>query len=111
MNYNEIKCGLQVRIIDFNGVHEERPEHWSTNMDEWQGVLVTIADYDGEYVYIEDDEGKWSWTPEDFENRYSLDHNDPNLVYKRHRSEIFVQRIRAEWKEKQAKKKWTIATS
>ena len=105
MNFDEIKCGMIVRVIDFGGVNEYRPEHWSPDMDEWQGSAVTIADYDGEYVYIEDDESKWSWNAEDFEPYCTLDHNDPNLVYKRHRHDVFMRKVRAEWQEKQAKRK------
>jgi len=105
MNFSEMKCGLQVRVIDFGNIHEDRPEHWSPDMDEWQGVPVTISDCDGDYVYIEDDEGAWSWVPSDFESCCSLDRNNPNLVYKRRRNESFVKRIRAEWTEQQAELK------
>lgn len=102
MHYDEMKCGLLVRVINFHSENGERPEHWSPDMDEWRDVPVTISECDGDYVYIEEDEGAWSWYPSDFQSYCSLDHNDPNLVYKRYRKEEFTKQLRAQWAEKQA---------
>ena len=98
---------MLVRVIDFGGDEYERPEHWSPegDMDDWQGAVVTISEVVDDYVYIHEDEGEWSWYPEDFEIHCSLKPNNPNLAYKRHKNAGFLTQLSAEWKAQQAKKK------
>lgn len=103
MVYNEIIAGIQVVIIDFGGKDSDRPKHWSSEMDEWQGAAVTISDCDGEYVYISEDEGEWSWLPSDFEPYSHLDFNDPNLSYKRRKIDKHFEKIKTKWMTDQKK--------
>ena len=86
MRLNDLQIGMKVLTVDFGGDPYNRPEHWaeSGEMDEWQGMVVTIADIDrsDEYVYIEEDGGEWSWYPWDFDPYCNLRFDDPNLSYK-----------------------------
>jgi len=97
MHYDDLQIGIKVKIIDFGGDDASRPEHWSSDMDEWQGAIVTIADFDNEYVYIKDDGGEWSWHWFDFELYCDLKPDNPNIIYRKHKSEKIVFNLRTKW--------------
>jgi hypothetical protein len=107
MKYDDLHPEMLVKVVDFGAPDYSRPEHWSTDgdMDDWQGAVVTIAENDGDYIYIHEDEGEWSWLPLDFEPHCSLKINNPNVAYKRKKSSDFLTTLSIEWEAKQAKKK------
>ena len=108
MRIGDLEIGMTVTVIDYGGDPYNRPEHWAETgeMDEWQGAVVTIADIDpsDEYVYLEEDENEWSWYPWDFEPYCNLKYHDPNISYKRHKSNIMMRHLRAELAARKAKK-------
>jgi len=91
MDVDEIYPGQIVRIIEW----EYRPEHWSEDMDGWQGEVVTIGKiYDDEEIYIEDDSREWQWYPEDFEPYHMIPADNPNMRYKVHKHEARMRELR-----------------
>lgn len=90
MNITDLYVGMIVRIIEWSeGNSDEdgynRPDHWTPEMDVWQGEIVTISgvETENEYVYTENDGGQWSWYPWDFEYHCDLTDHNPNMVYRR----------------------------
>ncbi len=96
MDIDDLEIGMIVKIIVWE---DHRPEHWSGDMDEWQGAVVTISDYEhkSEYVFIEEDEGEWQWFPWDFESCHVLSENNPNRLYKSHKEQAFFAKLRAKY--------------
>jgi hypothetical protein len=105
MRFKDLEVGMLVVIIDFGGSDFDRPEHWSAEMDDWQGHTVTIADFDDEFVYIREDKGAWSWYPDDFDIHCNLKYNNPNISYRRHKSDRRFKKMRSEWELKQIEEK------
>jgi len=103
MRFKDMQVDMLAVIIDFGGEDSERPEHWSQEMDDWQGHTVTIASIDSDYVYIEEDEGAWSWTPSDFDPYCNLKFDNPNIQYRRHKQDQRMEEMRKEWNLKQEK--------
>lgn len=93
MDIDELHVGQQVRVIIWEN---SRPEHWSEEMDEWQGMIVTVSDLDhpSEYVYIDDDDGQWTWHPWDFEDYHRIPKNNPNMVYRRYKHDEMMRKLR-----------------
>lgn len=96
MQLEDISLGLKVKVISFDG-YNNRPEHWSEEgeMDEWRGVVVTISDFDSDYVYLEEDGGEWSWSSSDFEPFYNLSDDNPNTLYRKHKMSEQMGRLNA----------------
>lgn len=99
MKISDLYSGMLVRVIDFSGDEYERPDHWcgEGGMDDWQGEVVTIREYetDNEYVYIEEDEQEWQWYPWDFDYYCQLSQDNPNKVFKRQLSQRRMNRLKA----------------
>jgi hypothetical protein len=104
MRFKDLEVGMPVVVIEHGG-DPDRPEHWSTDMDEWQGAVVTISDFDSDYVYIKEDEGAWSWYPDDFDPYCGLKSDNPNMQYKRRKQDRRMEDMRKEWTLKQAENK------
>jgi hypothetical protein len=80
MRMQDLIKGKVVRIR----VQEYRPDYWNDggDMDEYMGAIVTVSKNDGDWVYIEEDGGEWSWGPEDFEEIDEEEETDPNILFK-----------------------------
>jgi len=93
VNIDDFEVGMTVKVI----VWDKRPEHWADEMDIWQGETVTISDYslNSEDVFIEEDEGEWQWAPWDFEPLHTLKKDNPNVLYKSQKQEVFFAELRA----------------
>ena len=99
MNIREFELGMEVKIICWG----ERPEHWSSEMDHWQGKIVTISNWDNgldndTFVYIEEDGGEWTWQTWDFELYNNLSKNNPNVLYRHHKNAEFFAKMREKHK-------------
>jgi len=98
LDISELEVGMEVRIICW----DHKPEHWSMDMAEWQGEVVTISDCEGDdndtYVYIEEDEGEWTWQTWDFEPYSRLSRNNPNILYLNRKNHKFFNEMREKYK-------------
>jgi hypothetical protein len=91
MEYEDLYKGMVVRIIEW----DYRPDHWSTDMDEWQGEVVTIDSlYEDGEVYIAEDEHAWQWFAEDFEFYHPIPADNPNRLYTVHKHNKWMEKIR-----------------
>jgi len=102
MRFKDLEVGMTVVVIDFGDSDYDRPEHWSPEMDEWQGAVVSIASFDSEYVYIAEDEGAWSWYSDDFNPYCNLKLDNPNILYRNHKRDRAIDKMREEWKQQHA---------
>ncbi len=105
MHYNDIDYEMQLVVIDWRETTGQRPEHWAVEMDAWCGMTVTVADLDGDYVYLEEDEGEWSWNPEDFVPVKRLPQENPNVMFKVRKNQRLIEKFRADMKRREADKK------
>lgn len=106
MLFEDLHTNMVVRIINYEEDGNDRPDHWESDMDEWQGAVVTIAYLEkDERVFIDEDEGEWQWYPWDFEFYDNLDFNDPNLTFKRHKKDLIMKEITKRWEKNREKNK------
>jgi len=100
VNFEDLKVGMEVEIV----IRDYRPEHWSEDMDKWQGEVVTIVDFDRslsegyDSVFIEEDEGAWEWASSDFEPYIVLLPSDPNIAYKVYKNDRLFMEMRKKYK-------------
>lgn len=84
MELGELFIGRRVRVYDWIGHSEDRPEHWNDagEMDAYCGKVVTIDYIDEVEVYIREDGNEFYWLAEDFDPYDDLSANDPNTRFK-----------------------------
>jgi hypothetical protein len=84
VRYDEIYEGQKVLVWDWREEYDNPPDHWNQEMEEFIGAVVTIAHAKNHDIYIEEDEGRFWWSADDFDYYEILPPSDPNLRFRNH---------------------------
>ena len=95
MELSDIFPGQRVRVFDWISEEFDPPEHWSTEMEDWIGCIVTIDKiHDDGGIFIKEDHNEWMWDPTDFEFYDNLPRNNPNTRFAKAKKKERMHEVR-----------------
>lgn len=81
MDFNRIRKGMKVRVLNWRTVRDTYPPHWSQEMDNYIGLVLTVAKVQIASFYVK--ENTFYWTGSDVEAAYALPADDPSTLFKK----------------------------